>query len=110
MQLVKAVYDLTAAFPKAEVYGLSSQMRRSAISIPSNIAEGNNRDSLKEYLHFLSISQGSLAELETQITLSQMCDYTNKDTETKMLKDADEIGKMLHGIQSKLTKKLAPNT
>ncbi len=65
MNLVEQVYRLTRAFPKQETYGLSSQMQRAAVSIPSNIAEGHTREHLKEYLHHLSIAQASLAELET---------------------------------------------
>ena len=102
MQLVKDVYDKSANFPKSEIYGITSQMRRAAVSIPSNIAEGNGRNSVKEYLNFLSIAKGSLAELETQITLTKMCDYINEDEENKLLKDANEIAKMLHGLKQKL--------
>jgi four helix bundle protein len=65
MQLVKAVYELTEDFPAEERYGLSQQVTRAAVSIPSNIAEGAGRNGAKEYLHFIGISRGSLAELET---------------------------------------------
>ena len=71
MRLAKEVYVLTARFPKEEMYGLTSQIRRSAVSIPSNIAEGAGRNSNKEFVQFLYISLGSLAELETQILLSK---------------------------------------
>ncbi|PIQ13822.1 MAG: hypothetical protein COW70_02590, partial [Hydrogenophilales bacterium CG18_big_fil_WC_8_21_14_2_50_58_12] len=67
MQLVKAVYELTGEFPAEERYGLSQQMRRAAVSIPSNLAEGAGRNGAKEYLHFIGIARGSLAELDTQL-------------------------------------------
>ena len=71
IELVKEVFILTESFPKSELYGLTSQMRRAAVSIPSNIAEGNGRISLKEYCHSLSIAYGSGLELETQLILAK---------------------------------------
>jgi len=71
MNLVKEVYKLTESFPKEEIYGLASQMRRAAVSIPSNVAEGAARNSDKEFIQFLYVSLGSLAELETQLLLSR---------------------------------------
>jgi len=70
MQLAKVIYQLTAGFPTEERYGLAQQMRRAAVSIPSNIAEGAGRNGAKEYLHFIGIARGSLAELETQLQLA----------------------------------------
>lgn len=106
MLLVKSIYDVAVNFPQEEKYGLTSQMRRSAVSVPSNIAEGHNREHLKEYLRFLSIAQGSIAELETQIALATMLKYIDITTEDKLLKQADEIGKMIRGLQRKLKEKL----
>jgi four helix bundle protein len=77
MQLATEVYRLTADFPKYEVYGLSSQLQRAAVSIPSNIAEGNKRESTKEYLHHLSTAFGSLAEVETQLLLVAELKHAN---------------------------------
>ncbi len=73
--LVKDIYTLTNTFPKSENYGLSSQMQRCAVSIPSNVAEGATRQGKKEYIHFLYISLGSLAELETQIIIAKEVSY-----------------------------------
>ena len=100
IELVKETYKLTNDFPRDEIYGLVSQMRRAAISIPSNIAEGYSRKSLKEYLQFLRISYGSGAELETQIIISKDL-YKNIDySKTELL--LEEILKMLNAIINKL--------
>ncbi|MEW6133747.1 MAG: four helix bundle protein [Pseudomonadota bacterium] len=80
MVLVKLVYELTAAFPKEELYGLTSQLRRAAVSIPSNIAEGAARNGDREFHQFLAIARGSLAELETQMLLAEQLGYLAKGT------------------------------
>jgi len=103
IKLVKEIYVLTNKFPKSEVYGLSNQMRRAAVSIPSNIAEGYLRKNLKEFLQFLRISYGSSAELETQLIISKdlysNCNYQKSDS---LL---EEIQKMLNAIIKKLEQK-----
>ena len=99
MQLVKAVYQLTADFPIEERYGLAQQMRRAAVSIPSNLAEGSGRNGTKEYLHFIGIARGSLAELETQMQLSVMLDFVTPDHAAFEL--ADRTGKLLTGLHKK---------
>jgi four helix bundle protein len=109
MRLVEEVYVLTGQFPKAEVYGLSSQLQRSAVSVPSNIAEGHARDSTKEYLRFISISLGSLAELETQFYLAQRLNYIAENCLTNILEITSEVGRMLRGLQKSLKDKLAPS-
>jgi four helix bundle protein len=91
---VLEVYKLTRAFPKSEVYGISQQMRNAAVSIPSNIAEGYGRQHQAEYKHFLSISYGSLCELETQYLLSIDLAYTNKNESIENL--LKEVGAMLY--------------
>ena len=100
--LVEAVYSLTQKFPRSELFGLSSQVQRAAISIPSNIAEGHARASRKEFLHFLSISLGSLAELETQLFLVQRLAYISQEELTASLMKTEEMGKMIRGLQKAL--------
>ena len=99
MDLAKAVYDLTAKFPGEERYGLSQQMRRAAVSIPSNIAEGSGRNHVKEYLQFIGIARGSLAELETQLKLAVMLKFVPDNHEAFEL--ADSAGRLLTGLHKK---------
>ena len=85
MSLVEKIYLITAKFPKEEIYGLRSQMRRCAVSIPSNIAEGAARNSVKEYIQFLYVSLGSLSELETQVEIALRLGYLNNDNNLQSL-------------------------
>ena len=96
MDFVEMVYVLSGRFPKEEVYGLTSQVRRAAVSIPSNIAEGASRQSTKEFIQFLYISLGSLSEVETQLMLSYRLKYVPSIEEE--LKHATIIKKMLNGL------------
>ena len=98
MQLVVDIYNLIRLLPKEETYGLSDQMRRAAISIPSNIAEGNARSSQKDMVHFLYIAQGSRAELETQLELCELVGYISKERLEHVLMQTQEIGRMLSGL------------
>ncbi len=107
MKLAASVYRTTPTFPVSERYGLVSQLQRSAVSIPSNIAEGHERDSTREFLRFLSISQGSLAELETQLMLAEL-ELTDSAGIESLLAIAAELGRMLNGLQSKLKQRLPP--
>jgi four helix bundle protein len=102
IDLAKKVYTYTTRFPAAERYGLVSQMRRAAISIPSNIAEGYARTGTGEYLRFLSIAFGSVAELETQVILSFEFSYLDPKQSEDLLGHLDLIGKMLRGLQRSL--------
>ena len=103
MELTKKIYSLTKDFPKEEIYGLTSQMRRAAVSIPSNIAEGQARSGTKEFAHFLSIASGSKAELETQLLICVDIGYLS-ETDIKAVMDlSDEVGKMFTALRSKLT-------
>ena len=99
MQLVRAVYQMTSVFPAEERYGLAQQMRRAAVSIPSNIAEGAGRNGAKEYLHFIGISRGSLAELETKMQLAVMLNFATSDHAAFEL--AERTGKLLTGLHKK---------
>lgn len=103
MELAEEVYKLCTEFPRNEVYGLTSQLQRAAVSIPSNIAEGQARNSSKEFNHFLGIARGSLAELETQIMLAQRLNYTTSEKATLALEKAEEIAKMLKGLQKTIS-------
>ena len=107
MLLVKEIYVFTIDFPKHEVYGLTNQIRRSAISVPSNIAEGHGRESPKEFARFLRIARGSLSELQTQLYLSDNLDYIQTDQFNKLLEASDEIGRMLRGLQNTLDSQLS---
>ena len=102
MRLAEEAYCLSARFQKHETYGLASQIHRSAVSLPSNIAEGHGRNSSKEFYHFLGIALGSLAELETQLILAQHLNYLNEEEISPVLQNSDEIGKMLKGLQKSL--------
>jgi four helix bundle protein len=102
MDLSKRVYIHTKLFPKDEIYGLTSQLRRAAVSIPSNIAEGYARNSRKEYIQFYSIAYGSVAELETQLILARDLDYISSDNFLETEKLLHEVAKMLHVLIIKL--------
>ena len=103
MQLAEETYRLSQSFPNHEIYGLTSQLRRATVSIPSNIAEGHGRNSPKEFYHFLGIALGSLAELETQLLLAKRLKYLEADQITTVLKTTDEMAKMLKGLQKSLS-------
>jgi four helix bundle protein len=106
IEVSEQVYRLTQAFPQQERYGLSSQMQRAAVSIPSNIAEGHARDSTKEYLYHLSVSLGSLAELETQLVLSERLRYIDQAKFQPLIDQLHELGRMLRGTEKALKSKL----
>lgn len=106
IDLAELVYRLTQSFPKHEVYGLSSQIQRAAVSVSSNIAEGSARNSTKEFLHFLSIALGSLFELETQLILAGRLTYLNQNDLEAILSKINEVGRMLRGLQQSLKTKL----
>ena len=103
MDLVETVYRLTSNFPSIEQWGLVSQMRRAAISVPSNIAEGYGRQATGEYRHHLSIGRGSLLELETQVLLSKRLGYLQASVADTVLKEIEEISRMLATLIAKLS-------
>jgi four helix bundle protein len=100
MSLVKEIYRITASFPKDELYSLTSQMRRAAVSIPSNIAEGAARTGDKEFLQFLSISRGSLSELETQLIIAVDLGYLSSSNE--IMQRIDSLFGLLSGLMKSL--------
>ncbi|MFH1370885.1 MAG: four helix bundle protein [Planctomycetota bacterium] len=102
IEIVTDIYGVTKKFPKEETYGLASQMRRSAISIPSNAAEGFKRFHNKEYKQFLYISSGSCGELETQVTIARKLDYIDEQQETALLEKLDHVGRMISSLIKKL--------
>ena len=95
--LALTVYELTDIFPKSELFGLISQMRRAAVSIPSNIAEGFTRKNLKDRMHFYNIAQSSLEELKYQLLLAKDLRYITEEKYMSSLALAEEVGAMLHG-------------
>jgi len=97
-ELTVLIYEYSQKFPKDEIYGLTSQLRRSAVSVPANIAEGANREHNKEYLHFLYIARGSLAETEYFIHLSKRLGYINESEYGKIDKLRIETASTLHGL------------
>lgn len=105
MELVVETYRLSSRFPKEEQYGLTSQLRRASVSVPSNIAEGYGRASRKEYLQFLYVGQGSLKETETQIILAEMLGYASKGAAALLLEKCEVVGKLLGGLIRALQRK-----
>jgi four helix bundle protein len=103
MELVAEVYQLVKKLPKEEIFALSDQIRRAAISIPCNIAEGQARNSTKEFVHFLAIAKGSKAELETQLLLCVKINYLQNSEIETAINLIHEIGKMLNALQNSLT-------
>ena len=103
MTLVTEVYKISKGFPKDEAYGLTSQIRRCSISIPSNIAEGYGRNSTNEYIHFLRIATGSLYELQTQIEICMNLDYLNRGEFDKLYELSREIERMISSLAGKLS-------
>jgi len=107
MALVSAVYRLTSPFPDTERFGLTSQIQRAAVSIPSNIAEGQGRLATKEFRQFLGVARGSLKELETQLLISIELGYTSHEQAGVCLELANEIGRMINALIRALDRKRA---
>ena len=98
VELVKRIYDITQSFPKEELYGLTNQIRRSAVSIPSNIAEGAARNHQKEFIQFLYITLGSIAELETQLIISEKLMFVKSNLSHELQKELLELKNMTLGL------------
>lgn len=98
IDVVEKIYAATQDFPKEELYALTNQIRRSAVSIPSNIAEGQARKTTKEFINFISIAQGSRAELETQVIIANRLKYIDDNQAEQLLSNLAEIAKMLYSL------------
>jgi four helix bundle protein len=107
MTFVTEIYAVTQRFPIEECYGLTSQLRRAAVSVPSNIAEGQARFSQKEFHHFLSMARGSLVEIETQILIAKELEYLQPNKSEALLDAAEELGKILNGLISAIKDRAA---
>ena len=106
MALVERVYVLTRSFPKYEIYGLSSQIQRSAVSVPANIAEGNARLYVKEYLRHVSIARGSLAEVVTYLELTPRLGYADVHTVQPLLDQAEAVARQLTALRNTLARRV----
>ena len=104
MQLVGAIYDATDSFPQHEIYGLTSQLRRAAVSIPSNIAEGQAHYTNREFIRFLRHARGWLAEIETQVLISKDRGYLREEQVDALITQADELGRVLSGLINSMKK------
>lgn len=102
MDLVEEVYLLTQKFPREELYGLTAQIRRAVVSVPSNVAEGEGRNSAKEFVRFLSIAYGSLREVETQLLIAVRLKYLTQDEIRESQQLCDETGRIINGLMNKL--------
>jgi len=103
--LVTNIYNATKSFPREETYGLTSQMRRCAVSIPSNIAEGHGRSTRKEYLRYLAVASGSLRELQTQLVIARNLQFLVAETHTEIEEQTLEPERMLNSLQRSLRRR-----
>lgn len=108
MQIVESVYRVSGGLPKTEMYGLTSQVRRAAVSVPSNIAEGHTRASTKEYLRHISVAQGSLAEVETQLELAARLKYIAEEELGPIQEQCIYLGRQLYQLRDALLKRVGP--
>jgi four helix bundle protein len=108
MDLVEAIYQTTKSFPREEIYGLTSQLRRAAVSIPSNIAEGNGRNSTRDYIHFIGMAYGSLKEAETQILIAERLHYIDSDHNSRLVQMTTEVARLISGLMNSLNRKISP--
>ena len=102
VDLVTEIYSITKEFPRDEIYGLTSQLRRSAVSVPSNIAEGQGRATKGEFIQFLCHARGSLFELETQIVIARKLGYIAPETESQVASRITEVARILNGLLTSL--------
>ena len=100
MKLVKEIYRVTRDFPRDEIYGLTNQIRRAAVSVPSNLAEGHGRFSRKEFRQFIGRARGSLLEVETQLEIARDLGYLNDSAASELLAQASEVARVLNGLKA----------
>src|SRR3712207_3907813 len=105
MDLVVGCYRMTEQFPKTELYGLTSQLQRAAVSIPANIAEGQGRSHTREFLNHLSVAYGSLMEVETHLEIAARLEYLDQAALNRLLDQTGEIGRMLNGLMQALNRR-----
>jgi four helix bundle protein len=108
MDLVVEIYRVTTAFPRHETYGLAVQSRKAAVSVPANVAEGHGREHLGDYIHHLSIANGSLMELETHCLIAERLRYITQEDVAPLLKRTGELGRMLAGLIRALKRRRTP--
>ncbi|MCA8912400.1 MAG: four helix bundle protein [Planctomycetes bacterium] len=106
MDLVAEIYRLTTTWPKEELYALTNQIRRAAVSVPSNIAEGQGRGATREFVRFLNVSYGSLMELQTQLLIGERLGYQNRQRTEEVEQLAERTAKVINGLKRSLNKKL----
>lgn len=99
VQLVTEIYRITRAFPRDELYGLTNQIRRAAVSVPSNLAEGHGRNSRKEFHQFVGHARGSLLEVETQLEIARNLGYLSESDAAILLASASEVGRVINGLR-----------
>jgi four helix bundle protein len=104
IDLVLVIYQISNHFPKEEIYGLRAQIRKAAVSIPSNIAEGQGRKTKPDFRNFLSITYGSLRELETQVIIAQRLDYIDNIMSEEVMNLANQVGRLINGLSQSLTR------
>ena len=107
MDLTEHVYRTSESWPKTEIYGLTVQIRRAAVSVPSNIAEGQGRRTPRQFMHFLSIAYGSLMEVETALQLASRFGYSNQGAVQEGLRRSEEVGRLLNGLKRSLKASVA---
>lgn len=106
MDLLACLYRVTDSFPRSEMYGLTQQIRRAAVSVPSNIAEGKGRQTKKDYVQFLYRARGSLYELQTQLEAARMLEFLDEETHRTSDQLAQETGRVLHGLIASIEQQL----
>ncbi len=103
IELVEQVYQITNSFPREDQFGMTIQLRKAAVSIPSNIAEGQGRNTLGDFLHFLAVARGSLQELETQIVISERLHYLTANNREALFLKSSEVGRLINGLANSIT-------